>query len=46
MNTGASWPDLCEAEPRVLAMQTKLHQWETHHGQAFQRYEYMESRMR
>ncbi len=27
MNTGASWPDLAEAEPRVLAMQTKLHQW-------------------
>ncbi len=27
MNTGAPWPDLDEAEPRVLAMQTKLHQW-------------------
>ena len=27
MNTGASWPSLEEAEPRVLAMQTKLHQW-------------------
>ncbi len=27
MNTGAPWPDLYEAEPRVLAMQTKLHQW-------------------
>ncbi len=27
MNTGASWPSLGEAEPRVLAMQTKLHQW-------------------
>lgn len=27
MNTGASWPCLEEAEPRVLAMQTKLHQW-------------------
>ncbi len=27
MNTGASWPSLKEAEPRVLAMQTKLHQW-------------------
>ena len=27
MNTGAPWPDLDEAEQRVLAMQTKLHQW-------------------
>ena len=27
MNTGASWPDLDEAERRVLGMQTKLHQW-------------------
>ena len=27
MNTGASWPSLEEAEPRVLAMQTKLHRW-------------------
>ena len=27
MNTGARWPSLDEAEPRVLAMQTKLHQW-------------------
>jgi RNA-directed DNA polymerase len=27
VNTGASWPCLEEAEPRVLAMQTKLHQW-------------------
>ena len=27
MNTGAPWPSLDEAEPRVLAMQTKLHQW-------------------
>jgi RNA-directed DNA polymerase len=27
VNTGASWPDLDEAERRVLAMQTKLHQW-------------------
>ncbi len=27
MNTGASWPDLDEARTRVLAMQTKLHQW-------------------
>ena len=27
MNTGAPWPDLDEAEPRVLVMQTKLHQW-------------------
>ena len=27
MNTGAPWPSLEEAERRVLAMQTKLHQW-------------------
>jgi RNA-directed DNA polymerase len=27
VNTGAPWPDLDEAESRVLAMQTKLHQW-------------------
>jgi RNA-directed DNA polymerase len=27
VNTGASWPDLAEAESRVLVMQTKLHQW-------------------
>ena len=27
MNIGAPWPDLDEAEPRVLMMQTKLHQW-------------------
>ena len=27
MNTGAPWPSLIEAELRVLAMQTKLHQW-------------------
>lgn len=27
MNAGASWPDLTEAENRVLKMQTKLHQW-------------------
>lgn len=27
MNTSAPWPDLLEAEPRVLHMQTKLHQW-------------------
>ena len=27
MNTGAPWPDLAEAELRVLAMQTKLHRW-------------------
>jgi RNA-directed DNA polymerase len=27
VNTGASWPSLEEAEPRVLAMQTKLHRW-------------------
>ena len=29
MNIGASWPSLPEAESRVLAMQTKLHQWAT-----------------
>ena len=27
MNIGAPWPDLDEAEQRVLVMQTKLHQW-------------------
>jgi len=27
VNIGDSWPDLVEAEQRVLAMQTKLHQW-------------------
>jgi RNA-directed DNA polymerase len=27
VNIGAPWPDLAEAESRVLAMQTKLHQW-------------------
>ena len=27
MNTGAPWPDLSEAESRVLVMQTKLYQW-------------------
>jgi len=27
VNTGASWPDLDEAEHRVRVMQTKLHQW-------------------
>lgn len=27
MNIGASWPHLTEAEPRVHAMQMKLHQW-------------------
>lgn len=27
MNIGAPWPDLIEAEQRVLAMQTKLHRW-------------------
>ena len=27
MNTRASWPSLIEAASRVLAMQTKLHQW-------------------
>ena len=29
MNTGASWPDLYEAEARVLEIQTKLHRWAT-----------------
>ena len=29
MNTGASWPSLIEAGLRILAMQTKLHQWAT-----------------
>ncbi len=27
MNTDAPWPDLVEAEARVLEIQTKLHQW-------------------
>jgi len=27
VNIGAPWPDLVEAELRVLVMQTKLHQW-------------------
>jgi RNA-directed DNA polymerase len=27
VNTGVSWPDLDEAESRVLATQMKLHQW-------------------
>jgi RNA-directed DNA polymerase len=27
VNTGAPWPDLKEAERRVLVMQTKLHRW-------------------
>lgn len=27
MNTDAPWPDLYEAESRVLKIQTKLHQW-------------------
>jgi len=27
VNIGAPWPTLEEAEPRVLRMQTKLHQW-------------------
>jgi len=27
VNIGAPWPDLAEAERRVLAMQMKLHQW-------------------
>ncbi len=29
MNTGDLWPSLDEAEPRVLRMQAKLHQWAT-----------------
>ncbi len=29
MNTDASWPDLEEAEQRVLGIQSKLHQWAT-----------------
>lgn len=29
MNIGAPGPDLAEAEPRVLGMQTKLHHWAT-----------------
>lgn len=32
MNAGASWPDLDEAEARVHAMQTKLHQWAVDDG--------------
>ena len=27
MNIGAAWPDLDEAEQRVLVMQAKLHRW-------------------
>jgi RNA-directed DNA polymerase len=29
VNTGEPWPDLSEAESRVLRMQAKLHQWAT-----------------
>jgi RNA-directed DNA polymerase len=29
VNIGAPWPDLEEAEPRVLGMQAKLHHWAT-----------------
>ena len=29
MNTGDPWPDLDEAEWRVLVMQRKLHRWAT-----------------
>jgi RNA-directed DNA polymerase len=29
VNTGDLWPDLYEAEPQVLRMQMKLHQWAT-----------------
>ena len=31
MNTGAPWPELSQAEQRVLVMQTKLHQWASDH---------------
>ena len=41
MNTGAPWPDLTEAEARVLGIQTKLHQWAL-----AQRHGLVESRMR
>jgi RNA-directed DNA polymerase len=27
VNTDAPWPELFQALPRVLAMQTKLHRW-------------------
>ncbi len=37
MNTGAPWPSLQEAEPRVLAMQMKLHRWAT--GDAGRRFD-------
>jgi putative ABC transport system substrate-binding protein len=41
VNTNASWPDLIEAKPRVLKIQTKLHQWAKPH-----RHGPVESRMR
>ena len=41
MNTDAPWPDLTEAEARVLGIQTKLHQWAL-----AQRHGLVESRMR
>jgi len=37
VNTGAPWPSLQEAEPRVLAMQMKLHRWAT--GDAGRRFD-------
>ena len=40
MNTGATWPSLIEAKPRVLAMQTKLHQWARPYTVAIERYRY------
>ena len=47
MNTGAPWPDLDEAESRVRAMQTKLHQWAARQqDRPHQRHEHVESRMR
>ena len=35
MNTGAPWPDLEEAELRVLALQRKLHRWAAEPGRRF-----------
>ena len=47
MNTGASWPCPIEVESRLLAMQTKLHQWAmANTGRRIRRHEHMESRMR
>ena len=44
MNTDDPWPDLEEAEYRVLVMQKKLHRWYWDHP--YQRHEHVESRMR